>query len=99
MKYLILVPLGLILWGAILFPIIASLYGLIKWRGSWRWVSTVPLIVLAGFFAPIIFDWMHDASSHSLWGLVFIPLTMMLSAYSGVVVLLHKKKYPGELSR
>lgn len=97
MKYLILIPVALIIWGAILFPVIASLYGLIKWRGGWRWASAIPLIVLAGFFAPMVPDWIKDSSSHNLWGLIFIPLTMVLTAYSGVVVLLHRKRAGIEL--
>jgi hypothetical protein len=91
-RYLILIPVALIVWGAILFPLISSIYGLIKWRGGWRMASAIPLLVLLAFFAPMVPDWMKDATSHNLWGLVFIPLSMMLSAYSGVVVLLHRKR-------
>jgi hypothetical protein len=54
--------------------------------------SAIPLLVLMAFFAPLVTDWMKDGSSHNLWGLVFIPLSMILSAYSGVVVLLHRKR-------
>jgi hypothetical protein len=91
-QYLVLIPVGLIIWGAILFPIVASIYGLIKWRGGWRTASAVPLLVVAAFFAPMIPDWVKDSSAHNLWGLLYIPITMLLSAYSGTVVLLHRKR-------
>jgi hypothetical protein len=91
-RYLVLIPVALIVWGAILFPVISSIYGLIKWRGGWRMASAIPLLVLVAFFAPLVPDWMKDGTSHNLWGLVFIPLSMILSAYSGVVVLLHRKR-------
>jgi hypothetical protein len=91
-QYVVLVPIALIVWGAILFPIVSAIYGLVKWRGSWRLASAVPLLVLFLFFAPVVADWRKDPTAHNLWGLVFIPLTMLLSAYSGVVVLLHRKR-------
>jgi hypothetical protein len=84
-RYVILVPVALIVWGAILFPIVTGLYGLIKWRGSWRLAAAVPLLVLL-LFAPVL------ASPPGWWALVFIPLTMLLSAYSGVVALLHRRR-------
>jgi hypothetical protein len=74
------------IWGAILFPIVSSVYGVIKWRGGWRTASAIPLLVLVLFFAPILIN------PQNWWGLVFIPVTMLLSAYSGVVVLLHRKQ-------
>ena len=92
MRYVILAPVALLIWGGTLFPIVAAIYGLIKWRGGWRVASAVPLAVLVIFFVPMIRDWMTDPTAHNLWGLVFIPLTMMLSAYSGVVVLLHRRR-------
>lgn len=92
MRYVILAPVALIVWGGILFPIAAAIYGLIKWRGAWRLASAIPILVLFMFFAPLLADWRTDPTAHNLWGLIFIPLTMMLSAYSGVVVLLHRKR-------
>lgn len=97
MRYVILAPVALLLWAAILFPIVASIYGVIKWRGGWRMASGVPLLVLFAFFAPMISDWVKDPSAHNLWGLVYIPLTMLLSAYSGVVVLVHRKRSQASL--
>jgi len=85
-RYVILVPVALIVWGGILFPVVSSIYGLVKWRGGWRTASAVPLLVLFLFFAPMV------TGLQSWWALVFIPLTMLLSAYSGVVVLLHRKR-------
>lgn len=85
-------PVALLVWGVILFPIASAIYGIVKWRGSWRMASAIPLLVLFLFFAPMLPGWMKDPSAHSLWFLIFLPLTMLLSAYSGVVVLLHRKK-------
>jgi hypothetical protein len=85
MRYVILVPVALLIWAAILFPMASGIYGLIKWRGSWRVASAVPVLAVLLFLVPIL------ANPGGGWGLVFIPLTMLLSAYSGVVVLLHRK--------
>jgi hypothetical protein len=91
-------PVALILWGGILFPIVSAIYGIVKWRGPWRLASTVPLLVLVAFFAPMVPDWRKDPTAHNLWWLVFIPLTMLLSVYSGVLVLLHRKRASGQVT-
>ncbi len=88
MRFLILAPVYLIIWGAVLFPLISGIYGLLRWRGSWRLASAVPLLVLIATLTPIL------VYPQGWWGLVFIPLTMLLSAYSGVVLLLHRKRFP-----
>jgi hypothetical protein len=92
MRYVILAPVALLIWAAILFPIASAIYGLLKWSGGWRLASAVPLAVLFLFFAPMAAQWIKDPSANNLWPLIFIPLTMVLSAYSGVVVLLHRKR-------
>ncbi|MDR3699399.1 MAG: hypothetical protein P4L56_07170 [Candidatus Sulfopaludibacter sp.] len=86
MRYVILAPVALLVWGAILFPIASGIYGLIKWRGFWRVASAVPVLMALLFLAPIL------ANPGGWWGLVFIPVAMLLSVYSGVVVLLHRKR-------
>ena len=85
MRYVILLPVALLVWSAILFPVVSAIYGLIKWRGSWRIASAAPLLVLFLFFAPLL------RYPQNWWAMVFIPLTMLLSAYSGVVMLLHRR--------
>ncbi len=85
MRYVILAPVAILVWGAILFPIASGIYGLIKWRGSWRVASAVPVLTALLFLAPIL------AHPGGWWGLVFLPVTMLLSVYSGVVVLLHRR--------
>jgi hypothetical protein len=85
LRYVILLPVVLLVTGVILFPIVSSIYGLIKWRGSWRLASAIPLLVLFLFFAPLL------RYPQNWWALAFIPLTILLSAYSGVVVLLHRR--------
>ncbi len=89
MNFLILAPVYLIIWGAILFPLISGIYGLIRWRGNWRLASVVPPLVLITAIMPMLFY------PRGWWALVFIPLTMLLSAYSGVVLLLHRKAGAG----
>jgi hypothetical protein len=82
---LLLIPIGL------LFPFVLAFYAGFKWRGAWRIAALVPLGVLLVFFAPMVFDWMGDPTSHNLWGLVFIPISMLLCVYSVVLFLLHRK--------
>jgi hypothetical protein len=85
-RYVILAPVALLLWAAILFPVVASIYGVVKWRGGWRMASAVPLLVDVTCLA------LKDQVSLGFWALLYIPLSMVLSAYSGVVVLLHRKR-------
>ena len=82
---LLLIPIGL------LFPFWLAFYGGFKWRGRWRIAALAPLGVLFLFFAPMVFDWMDDPTSHNLWGLVFIPISFLLCIYSAVVFLMHRK--------
>lgn len=86
MRYVILAPVALLVWGAILFPIASGIYGLIKWRGSWRAASAVPVLATLLLLAPLL---AHPGGG---WGLVLIPVSMVLSVYSGVVVLLHRRR-------
>lgn len=88
-------PVALIVWGAILFPVVTGIYGLVKWRGTWRTAAAVPLAILVLFFVLLIFDWSGDPTGRLMWGLIFIPLAMILSTYSGVVALLHRKRVSG----
>ena len=83
---LLLIPIGL------LFPFGMAFYGGFKWRGGWRIAALAPLGVLLLFLAPMEFDWMGDPTSHSMWGIVFIPISLLLSIYSVVLLLMHRKK-------
>ena len=89
MQYVVLAPVAILIWGATLFPIVAGIWGLINWRGGWRVASAVPVLVVLGVLAPVL------ANPHGWWGLLFIPLAMLASAYSGVVVLLHRRRESG----
>ena len=82
---LLLIPIGL------LFPFGMAFYGGFKWRGGWRIAALAPLGVLLLFFAPMEFDWMGDPTSHNMWGIVFIPISLLLSIYSVVLLLMHRK--------
>ena len=73
---LLLIPIGL------LFPFGMAFYGGFKWRGGWRIAALAPLGVLLLFFAPMEFDWMGDPTSHNLWGLVFVPISLLLCIYN-----------------
>jgi hypothetical protein len=48
----------------------------------------VPLAVLVLFFAPLLADWRHDPTAHNLWGLLFIPVGLLLFLYSVVLLVL-----------
>ena len=53
-----------------------------RWRGGWRGLATVPLLVLVAVGTKIAVDIMRDPTSHNLW-----PLGMALWA-AGMWVLL-----------
>jgi phosphotransferase system glucose/maltose/N-acetylglucosamine-specific IIC component len=73
--------IGLLVWAAILFALTFAVYGLIRWRGGWRLAAAVPPVVVLLLY-----------KAHSLWSLLFVPLAMLLCAYSAAVVLLHRRK-------
>jgi hypothetical protein len=75
-------------WGGLVLPLGMAVYGLVKWRGRWRVAASVPLAVLVLFFAPLLADWQHDPTAHNLWGLVFIPVGLVLFVYTTVVLVL-----------
>ncbi len=81
-----------VIWVGILSPIVIGIFGCIRWRGGWRVAAAAPLVVLVLFFAPLIRDWMRDPTAHNLWGLLFIPLSLVLCVYSGTLVVLHRRK-------
>jgi hypothetical protein len=85
-----LVPLLLALcgWGGFVLPLGMAVYGLLKWRGRWKVAASVPLVVLVLFFAPLVADWQHDPTANNLWGIVFIPVGLLLFVYSSVVLVL-----------
>ena len=85
---LLLILLALCGWGGLVLPVGLAAYGLIRWRGRWRVAASVPLAVLVLFFAPLLADWRHDPTAHNLWGLVFIPVGLLLFLYSAVVLVL-----------
>jgi hypothetical protein len=47
-------------------------------------------MVLVAFFAPLKADWSRDPTSDNLWGLIFIPIGLLICVYSLVVVLMHR---------
>jgi len=85
--------IGIVVWSGILFPPALAIYALFKWRGGWRFAAALPVVVAAAFFAPLIPDWLHDPSAHGLWGLLFLPLAMLLAVYSGVVLIFWRRKH------
>ena len=86
------------IWGGLLVPLGLAVYGLAKWRGGWRFAAAVPLIVSLLFFAPLVPGWIHDPTSHNLWGLAFIPVAAVLFVYSVVVIVKHRRSTRRSLS-
>jgi hypothetical protein len=85
--------IGICIWAGILLPIGMALWGLVKWRGGWRVAAAVPFAVLTAFFAPLINDWRTDPTAHNLWGLVFIPVALVLLVYSLVVIFMRRRRF------
>ena len=85
---LIFILLALAGWCGLVLPVGVAVYGLLKWRGRWRVAASVPRAVLVLFFAPLLADWRHDPTADNLWGLVFIPVALLLFLYSAVVLVL-----------
>jgi hypothetical protein len=85
---LLILLLALCGWGGLVLPLGMAVYGVLKWRGRWRVAASVPLAVLMLFFAPLVADWLRDPTADNLWGLVFIPVGLLLFLYSTVVLVL-----------
>ncbi|HKE26834.1 MAG TPA: hypothetical protein VKB88_30990 [Bryobacteraceae bacterium] len=83
---------GLVVWTGILFPPGLAIYALLKWQGKWRLAAAAPVAALAVFFVPLILDWQRDATAVNLWGLLFVPVAMLLAIYSGMVVILYRRE-------
>ena len=84
--------IGLVIWSGILFSPALAVYALIKWRGRWRVAAALPLVALLAFFAPMIPAWIRDPTQNNLWGLILMPLAMLLAIYSGVVLILYRRR-------
>ncbi len=78
------IPLG------ILLPLRLAYCALFKWSGGWRIAGIFPLLALVAFFAPLTVAWSRDPTSHNLWGLIFIPIGILLCVYSLVLLLMHR---------
>ena len=81
-----------VVWSGIVFPPALAVYALLKWHGWWRFLASAPLVVIVGFFAPLIPAWLRDSPAYSLWGLLFVPLGMLLAVYSGMVLILYRRR-------
>jgi len=79
------IPIGMLL------PFRLAYLALFKWQGGWRVAGLAPLAVLLVFFAPLAVDWSRDATSHNLWGLLFIPIGLLICAYGVVLAVLRRR--------
>jgi hypothetical protein len=87
---LVISAVGLAIPLGILLPFRLAYCALFKWSGGWRIAGILPLLVLVAFFAPLKADWSRDPASDNLWGLIFIPIGLLVCVYSLVLLLMHR---------
>ena len=88
---LVISIVGLAIPVGVLLPFVLAYYGVFKWHGGWRVAGVIPIVVVFAFFAPLATDWARDPTSHNLWGLVFIPIGLLICAYSLVLVVVRRR--------
>jgi hypothetical protein len=81
------VAIGLL--GTIALPV----YACFRWHGAWRWASFVPVGALALLVLPMVPDWAQDATSHNLWGLLLIPMELVMCPYMVVLLYLGRRHH------
>ncbi len=88
---LVISIVGLAIPVGILLPFRLAYCALFKWSGGWRLAGILPLFMLVAFFAPLTANWARDPTSDNLWGLIFIPIGLLICLYSLVVILMHRR--------
>jgi hypothetical protein len=84
--------ISLVILACLVFPIVVGIIALIKWRGGWRIAGAAPLAVMFLFCAWLVPGRMRAPTANNLWGFAFIPLGLVLYAYSAIVLLLHRRR-------
>ncbi len=72
------IPFMLLIAALALGFVVAQGWALVRWQGIWRWLASVPLLLLSVVGLRIIVDTSADPTSHNLWP--FEVLTVMVLA-------------------
>jgi hypothetical protein len=61
---------------------------LLRWRGGWRWVALLPLLLVVGVVLRIVLDVRADPTSHNLWPFEVLAVVVAAGALLGLVELI-----------
>jgi hypothetical protein len=87
---------ALCFWADLLFPPCLGIYALIRWRGGWRVAAAVPLLVALPAAVTFLSTRHGEAGADSPSLLWYVPLSLVLCAYSATVLLRYlNRKLPG----
>jgi hypothetical protein len=65
--YKMVIPFMLLIAALVLGFIVAEGWALVRWSGWWRWLASVPLLLVSVVVLRIIVDTNTDPTSHNLW--------------------------------
>jgi endonuclease YncB( thermonuclease family) len=82
-------------WFALLYGIypLVQILVLIRWKGGWRLIAAVPLVIILGVFFIFIFpDLLVDPTSHNLWFMELGPFAFFSLIFLGLAALFRAKR-------
>ena len=85
-----IIVFGAMLLGALSVCVIWPLYGLIKWRGKWRWLAVAPLALTLLKTLGISADLARDPTSHNLLPFEYLVIGVIVAPYMLLVWLLRR---------
>jgi len=63
----------------------AEVFALVKWRGLWRLVALLPLLIVSFLLVRIVVDTQADPTSHNLWPLEVVIWSILALVFLGVL--------------
>jgi hypothetical protein len=58
---------------------------LVRWRGGWRWVALLPLLLVVGVVLRILLEVSADPTAHNLWPFEVLAVVVAAGALLGVL--------------
>jgi hypothetical protein len=85
-----LVVFGILVMGALAACFLWPVWGLIRWRGKWRALAALPLLLVGWHTLTIITDLSADPTSHNLLPFEYLELAVIVLPYMIVVWLFRR---------